>query len=52
MNAEMVVYLIAVMLDKGIPALVTLTQNWKAVDPTLEDFEALKSIIIDPKVEP
>lgn len=52
MNAEVVVYLIAVMIDKGVPALFALMQNWKQIDPTMEDFQKLKTLIIDPRGVP
>jgi hypothetical protein len=48
MNPELIVYLIAVLIDKGVPALAGLITAWQKVNPTLTDIEALRSLPIDP----
>ncbi len=48
MSNEAIIYLIAVIVNNGIPALIQLIKDWEIVDPTLSDWEALKSIPINP----
>lgn len=44
-------YFAAVIIDRGVPAAERLIKNWKTVDPTLSDWEKLKSLPLDPRVE-
>ena len=46
-----IAYMITVALDRGLPAVQNLLANWKQEDPTLEDWEKLKTIILDPRKE-
>jgi hypothetical protein len=44
-------YIASVAIDRGVPAVENLIKNWKTVDPTLSDWEKLKSIPLDPRKE-
>jgi hypothetical protein len=48
MNPEAIVYLIALLINNGAPALLSIMKEWQKADPTMTDLEVLKGIPIDP----
>jgi hypothetical protein len=49
-NWKLVIYIITIIVNYGVPELIRLLNQWATKDPTLEDIEALKSIPIDPNL--
>lgn len=49
MTAEIIVALIKVLIKDGVPALMSLLDRWKVIDPTVDDFQALKSLMKRPE---
>jgi len=49
MTVALAFSIVAFILDKGMPAWVALSNAWSKVDPTMTDFETLKSMMKRPE---
>jgi hypothetical protein len=47
-NALIVGYIVTLILQNGLPAVLAILNEWAKADPSMSDLEALKSIPIDP----
>lgn len=41
--------IVSFILEKGVPAWINISQAWAKADPTLTDFETLKSMMRRPE---
>ena len=48
-SAEIILVLVTVMVEKGIPALISLLAAWKVEDPTLADIDKLHDLVKRPE---
>ena len=48
-TASIIVALIGLALDKGIPATIALLNNWDKEEITLEDIQALRGLVKPPE---
>lgn len=48
-KAEAILMIIEFLIDKGIPAVIKLLNEWQKKDPTLADFALLKSMMKRPE---
>lgn len=49
MTVAIAFQIVAFILEKGVPAFISLSQAWQKVDPGFTDFEALKNLMKRPE---
>ncbi len=47
--AQLIVLFGELMIEKGIPAAISVMNAWKVENPTLDDIEALRDIVKRPE---
>lgn len=50
-NPLIVGYIVVLILQNGLPAVLSILSEWAKTDPTMGDLEALKGIPIDPDAD-
>lgn len=48
-TASLIIALIGLVLDKGLPAALALMQSWDKEEITLEDIQALRELVNPPE---
>ena len=49
MNPAIIITIIGLLLDKGVPATINILEAWKKKDPSLSDLIALQSTMKRPE---
>lgn len=47
--AQIILVVVTVLVEKGVPALMNLLEAWKIEDPTLEDIDKLHALVKRPE---
>lgn len=48
MSPQLILALVTVMVERGIPALINILNAWQVQDPTLEDVDKLHDLVKQP----
>lgn len=49
MEAQIILVVLTVLIEKGIPALIAVLNAWGVEDPTYEDIDKLHEIVKRPE---
>lgn len=48
MSPQIILAIITVAVEKGVPALINILNAWQKVDPTFEDIDKLHELVKKP----
>lgn len=49
MSPQVILAIVTVAIEKGIPALINVLNAWQVEDPTLEDIDKLHELVKKPE---
>ena len=49
MTPQMILAIITIAVERGIPALINILTAWQKVDPTFEDIDKLHDLVQKPE---
>lgn len=49
MTPQLILAIVAIAVEKGVPALVSILNAWKKEDPTFEDIDKLHALVKRPE---